>query len=576
MTTFAELGVREPIAENLKSMGLEDPAELHIRMIPEIIKKRDLILLSDGDCGETTAFGVPLVQSVLIDVPAVQFLVLAPTRLAVGRIQEELNALVQGTGTRVASLSGSESIEDQVASLKEAAHILVATPVRLLEHLKRRTVTMSVVRGVVLSRADMALAMGLLPEIKLILGHLPRRHQKIMTAQQMPHDVEAFVAEHSENPVFLKHDGEDSGEPGIEHCYCIAPLKEKDQLLLAFMEQESPERSLIFCNTKIEVKSLAKFLGGAGMSVLPLSCELTHGQRARNLEQLKSGRVQHLVCTDDAAQGVDIPNLSHVFIYSASDDADGYLERTRRTQHKQRAGRAISLISAPDLPHFNDSVSGAGVEARELSAPSPEELLQSKMRHRLEVLEKMGFAEGADVREEFEPCCHHLTDAQKQSLLPFLLDKFFSPKYVDESQEYESSEVRASPSRPKENRPYKSPRTRGRRDGGDRPDVRDHRDSRDQREPRPRRYPGLRSYATVCLALGEKDGLNPGDIKDILKKHGKVKLDEIGRIDMRGYESFINVAPRAVNNLLHADGKRYRNYELFISESPFRIDERPS
>lgn len=555
MENFNEIGLKQPILDNLARMGYETPTDIQSQAIPEIMSNQDTVMQAHTGSGKTAAFGIPLIQSVMPDVPAVQFVILVPTRELAKQVTNELVSLAQDTDVNVVAIYGGTSIDAQFKALGQHAHIVVGTPGRTLDHLKRRTMTMSVVRGLVLDEADKMLSMGFLPEMKLIFQHLPKRHQTIMSSATFPASIEGLIHRYMNDPVRICLSSDQVMPKEIKHLYCTVPLRQKDQALLSFIEKEEPELSLIFCNTKIEVKALSRFLIGAGINAIPLSSDLTQKQRELNLQRLRFGQVNHLVCTDVASRGIDIPNLTHVFIYSTSEDLELYVHRTGRTGRAGKPGIAISLVATVDLPNFIQALKTHGVDAEEIEVPTEEEILATRVAHHIRALETINYAADADIKEEFMRLSEALSEDRIHALFPFLLERFLLPKFTAQEQEYISSTTPES--RPP--RSSSSPRERPPR-GRSKPSGR-------------KRAPALRSYTTVCLALGTRDGLKPVDVQNLLKRQGKAEPEDIGRIDMHDHESFVNVGSRSLGNVLAADGKWYRSQEIYVAESPAPLEE---
>ncbi|MCB1052248.1 MAG: DEAD/DEAH box helicase [Acidobacteria bacterium] len=565
---FSELGLNDNLLQNLERLGFANPTEIQVAAIPELLKKVDVVFQSHTGSGKTAAFGLPILQSANATIPATQFVVLVPTRELALQVQGELNRMADGIGLQAIAIYGGASMAGQVEALKKTPQIVVGTPGRILDHLKRRSMNFSVVRGIVLDEADKMLSMGFLPEVQLIFRHLPKRRQVVMSSATFPISIERLIQSYMNEPVRIDVSSDRSSAKEIEHFYCITSNQTKDQTLLAFIEKEQPEQSLIFCNTKIEVKAITQYLVGAGISAMSLSSDLSQKARERNLLQLRKGLVNHLVCTDVAARGIDIPNLTHVFIYSTSEDLETYVHRTGRTGRAGRAGKAISLVSGQDVANYTMALKSNDIQAQEITAPSDDEVLQVRINRKLALLEEINFAQDADIPKEFTVLAESLSAANIKSLLPLLLEKFFRPETYDIPEPVEmldgSEKYDEAPREPREHREHR--------------ESRNHRETREPREKRRERKSapsgsGSSSLKTLCVALGFKDGLNPGDIRFVLTKFGRLRNQEIGKIQMGEYESLVNVSGRSVGSALKANGKSYRNIDLVVAESKTSLPE---
>ena len=618
MEDFSGLGLSEQILKNLEAKNYTKPTDVQAGAIPTILENKDLVIQSQTGSGKTASFAIPLLQRVKVDVPAVQFLVMVPTRELASQVRDEFDSLAQDTSVKICAIYGGADMRKQVKALKDGAQVIIGTPGRILDHLKRRTMSFSVVRGVVLDEADKMLSMGFLPDVQLIFRHLPKRRQMVMSSATFPYTVEQLIIQYMVEPEKLLLSSDDMAPKEIDHQFCIMPNDQKEKVLLALIEKESPEMSFIFCNTRSDVKSVHGFLTKAGAKAEALSSDLNQRQRERVLRKLRIGQVQHLVCTDLAARGIDIPALSHVFIFSSSGDPETYVHRTGRTGRAGRSGKAISLVSSLDLAALRIALSTNSIEATEIEPPTEEEIVSARVANHFAHLEMIGFAAGVDEREEFIQLAGKLTDEQGKALLPLLLEHFFRPAVIDEVEQpamleanEENTEPRGSGDRDRGGRG----RERGGRDRGgrgrDRDRDRDRGRGRDREErgdvaasatnaeaPReetrsesPRRERedrggrgrdrerdsrgrgGRGSFTTVCVALGRSDGLDEMDLQSILRRQGKVRMDDIGEMVMKEHESFVDIGDSSLSRVLAADGKHFKQYELYITKSPKSVSE---
>lgn len=594
METFKELNLSEQIQKNLDTKGYEKPTPIQGKVIPVILEKRDVVMQSQTGSGKTTAFGLPIVQNVMPDVPAVQFVVLVPTRELAFQVYAELQDLAKDTDVKICSIYGGSSMGAQIQALRNGAQIVIGTPGRVLDHLKRRTMSFSVVRGVVLDEADKMLSMGFFQDVQLIFKSLPKRRQTIMSSATFPSSVERLIYQYMHEPARISMSTEDMSPKEIAHQYCSVESNRKEETLLAFLEKEQPAASLIFCNTKIDVKSVHLFLSNAGINVEGLSSDLSQPQRERVLLRLRNGLVHHLVCTDLAARGIDIPNLSHVFIFSSSGDPETYVHRTGRTGRAGKSGKAISLVATLDLASFKQSLRTNQIDATEIQAPSEADILSARVSHELDALAAIDFGKDADVGDEFTQLAEKLSQEQINSLLPVLLANFCRREIPGDVQAYEPPPKQSSSSpEPKDHEQRsrkRNPRQRkGRRDQREGRDSRDRsrresqspqkergrrpqRDSRGPRSDTPRATGKSDHFERVCLALGRQDGLDEMDLQNILRRQGRARMEDIGDINMGDHESFIQIGSKSLDSVLQADGKHFKQFELFVGKAPKASD----
>ncbi len=608
MEDFSAFDLSEQVMKNLAAKKYEKPSAVQAGAIPIIKSNKDLVIQSHTGSGKTAAFGIPVIEGVMTDVPAVQYLILVPTRELAAQVRDELESLSEGTGVMICAIYGGADMKKQVKALKKGAQVVVGTPGRILDHLKRRTMSFSVVRGVVLDEADKMLSMGFLPDVQLIFRHLPKRRQMVMSSATFPYTVEQLIFQYMFEPEKLMLSSDDMAPKEIEHQFCMIQNEDKEKVLLALIEKEAPELSLIFCNTKTDVKSVHFFLTRAGIKAEALSSDLSQNQRERVLKKLKTGQFQHLVCTDLAARGIDIPTLSHVFHYSASGDSETYVHRSGRTGRAGKWGKAISLVASMDMSGFRTALMVNSIEAEEITPPTEEEIVAARVEKHIQALNLIDYGRGTDVKEEFMNLAERLTPEQAKSMLPLLLEHFRRPEIfepIEAPTREDASEEQAPRERTSDRGPRhrergntrrdrgrdRNPRSRTRRDRDERPprESRPPREARSPREREPRaeeRAPRERapqdapprdsrnkSFTTVCVGLGRLDGLDEMDLQSILRRQGRARMDDIGDIAMKDHESFVDIGGGSLSHVLAADGKHYKSFELFVTKSGVSVED---
>ncbi|PIE03848.1 MAG: DEAD/DEAH box helicase [Acidobacteria bacterium] len=541
---FSDYSLNETIQKNIADMGFEAPTDVQAASLEPILDKKDVVINSHTGSGKTAAFMLPFIQNTRLDIPAVQYIVLVPTRELAAQVHREGEKFAKDTGVKLACIYGGLSYKKQIQDLKNGAQIVVGTPGRILDHLKRRTLTLSVTRGMALDEGDKMLSMGFLPEVRLILDYLPKRHQTILSSATFPPAIESIIEQYMMDPVRVSMMTQSQTAKEISHFFTMIGQSDKEKVLLSFLEQEEPDCSLIFCNTRSEVTSVYQFLKHAGQNVEALSSDFNQKKREKILHDLRIGAVTHLVCTDLAARGIDIPHLSHVFIFSSGEDLEAYVHRTGRTGRAGRAGKAISLVSGQDIANFNMALKVHEISAIEIQPPTDEEITASRSRYYTEQLHNISFAKDADVNDEFSIIAEQLDEEQVQSLLPFLLERYFkSPKIWDWSR----IQTQAQDSIPEQTQePSREPR-------------------------RPKRTSPIDQPVTICVALGQKDGLDDYTLRGLFKKLARMRLNQIGRTVIYDYESFVEISRRTIRSAMRLNGKRFRHHEIRIAKSPVPI-----
>lgn len=341
--TFAELELSEPVARAVAEHGYENPTPVQAAAFGPALAGKDLVVQARTGTGKTAAFGLPLVTRTKHTTPAVQALILCPTRELALQVTRELEALARYTELAIASVYGGASITKQLEELGRGAHIVVGTPGRVLDHLERRTLDVSQLRSFVLDECDEMLSMGFLPQITRIWDQLPAGHQTLLFSATVPRDVTRIADTRLREPEFITLSGDHIGALEIQH---FVYLSHGDKLseLLQVIEVENPESAIIFCNTRDETKRVATQLKARGFDADWLNADLSQAEREQVMTATREGRLRFLVCTDVAARGIDISHLTHVINYDFPDASEQYVHRTGRTGRAGRMGTAISLL----------------------------------------------------------------------------------------------------------------------------------------------------------------------------------------------------------------------------------------
>lgn len=313
--------------------------------IPYLLARRDLMVQSRTGSGKTGSYLLPLLP--LLD-PAcmrVQALVLVPTRELAVQVEHEASILFAGTGNRVVAVYGGVGYGRQRDALRAGVQLVVGTPGRILDHLLRRTLTLEGLRMLVLDEADRMLSIGFYPDMKEVQRYLP--HRAIPTcffsATYPPH-VQKLAGEFLRDPSLLSLSPKSVHVAEVQHLYCPCKPMDKDRVLVRLLETENPASAIIFCNTKANVHYITAVLQGFGYNADELSADLSQSRREQVLTRLREGKIRFLVATDVAARGIDIPDLSHVFLYEPPEDHESYIHRAGRTGRAGAAGTVISLV----------------------------------------------------------------------------------------------------------------------------------------------------------------------------------------------------------------------------------------
>ena len=337
-------GLQPSVREAASRVGWSSLMPVQAKTIPYLLAGRDLMVQSRTGSGKTGAFVLPLFEMLDSRVPVCQSLVLVPTRELARQVAQAAEELFQGTPFRVAAVYGGVGYGAQREALRKGAHLVVGTPGRILDHLVQRTMNLDRLRFLVFDEADRMLSVGFYPDMRALKTYLPEERQGAMFSATYPVTVRSLAKEFLREPemLSLSHGHEHVAE--TEHIAYEVPAMEKDRSLVRIIELEMPESAIIFCNTRANANFVAVVLQRFGYDADQLSSDLAQQAREKVLGRLYEHKLRFLVATDVAARGIDIANLSHVFLYDFPEDPESYIHRTGRTGRAGASGEAISLV----------------------------------------------------------------------------------------------------------------------------------------------------------------------------------------------------------------------------------------
>ncbi len=344
-TTFANLGLSAPILAALADLGYEKPSPIQLECIPYLLNGHDLLGMAQTGSGKTAAFGLPLLQNIQIALKAPQVLVLAPTReLAVQVAEACADFAKHMQGINVVALYGGQRYDVQLRALRQGPQIVVGTPGRLLDHLKRGTLNLSHLSGLVLDEADEMLRMGFIEDVETIMAQIPAEHQTALFSATMPEAIRRITRRFMKDPKEIRIQSNVTTRPDINQVYWSVSGMRKNEALVRFLEVEDFDAAIIFVRTKSATLEVAETLERSGYNSAALNGDMNQALREQTLERLKDGRLDILIATDVAARGLDVERISLVVNYDIPMDSESYVHRIGRTGRAGRAGRALLFV----------------------------------------------------------------------------------------------------------------------------------------------------------------------------------------------------------------------------------------
>lgn len=352
---FDEMELNPSILRAIEEMGFEAMSPIQVKAIPAMLAGRDIIGQAQTGTGKTAAFGIPLLQMTNPRERALQSLVLCPTRELAIQVAEEIRRLAMFMhGIKILPVYGGQEISKQIRSLKGGVQVIIGTPGRIMDHMRRKTIRLDNVKLVVLDEADEMLNMGFREDIETILKDAPKERQTVLFSATMPGSILEIARTYQKSAEMVRVVKKELTVPKIEQYYYEVNPSNKEEVLSRLLDMYNPKLSLIFCNTKKKVDELTEALKGRGYFAEGLHGDLKQQQRDRVMNSFRNGKTEILVATDVAARGIDVENVEVVFNYDVPQDDEYYVHRIGRTGRAGREGRAFTLIVGKEVYKLRD------------------------------------------------------------------------------------------------------------------------------------------------------------------------------------------------------------------------------
>ena len=351
MTSFKELGLSAEVLRALDENGFKDPFPIQELSIPLILKGMDVIGQAHTGTGKTAAFSLPILNNIKRNGP-IQALILVPTRELAMQVTSEIRKFSKYVGIRTLAVYGGQSMSLQITQLRKGVQIVVATPGRLIDHVKRGTIQLEAAKFVVLDEADRMLDMGFIDDIKFILFYVDEDRQTCLFSATIPPEISRLAQDYMKNPHEVKLNEEEISLDTIDQSYLIVEERQKFKHLCNFIKSRDEKQTIVFAATKQRTQRLAIELKQQGLRAITIHGDLSQRQRDDSMHRFRTGSEDILVATDIAARGIDVPAIGHVINYDIPDDPMIYFHRIGRTARAGGTGKAISLVSQDRVDDF--------------------------------------------------------------------------------------------------------------------------------------------------------------------------------------------------------------------------------
>lgn len=352
---FKDLNLSPEVQRAIADMGFEEATPIQAKAIPQILRGIDIIGQAQTGTGKTCAFGIPAIELLDQENEGIQVLVLCPTRELAIQVAEELKHVSKyKESVRILPIYGGQPIERQISALKKRPQIIIGTPGRVMDHMRRRTLKLANLKMIILDEADEMLNMGFREDIDTILKEVPEEKQTILFSATMPREIVDLTTKYQRNPVHIKAAHKEITVPAIEQFYLEISEAAKLEVLSRLIDTNNIKLSLVFCNTKKRVDELATSLQSRGYSAEALHGDMRQDQRDRVMSKFRKGLIDILIATDVAARGIDVDDVEAVFNYDIPNDEEYYVHRIGRTGRAGRAGKAFTFAVGREIYKLKD------------------------------------------------------------------------------------------------------------------------------------------------------------------------------------------------------------------------------
>lgn len=515
MTTFEELGLQQELLDAVKLLGFEQPTQIQKEAIPQILtQKNDLIALAQTGTGKTGAFGLPGLQKIDHSLNEVQMLVLSPTRELAIQIAKDLKSFAKRLKKiKSVAVYGGSDYRTQIKALDNGAQVVIGTPGRTLDLIRRKKLDVSNIHTVVLDEADEMLNMGFQEDLDQILAGTPENKQTLLFSATMPKPIAKMAKKYMHDPVEIAVGERNSGAKNVDHHYFMVHAKDRYETLKRLVDMLPNIYGIIFCRTRNETAEIAGKLKKEGYDVDLLNGDLSQNQRDYVMNQFRTKELQLLVATDVAARGLDVNNLTHVINYNLPDDLEVYVHRSGRTGRAGNHGTSLSIIHTREIRRIRNLERMVGKDFHKKEVPSGEEICGIRM---LDLIDKVKSTEVDEERiAPFLPeAIAKMEELDREELIKHFLSVEFN-RFLEYYEGSSDLNVKGKPER-------KDRKERGRDRG------RENKDS---------------VFDRFFINIGKRDGLNPVRLMGVINEVLNGQKPDFGKIDVQLNFSFFEVEP---------------------------------
>jgi ATP-dependent RNA helicase DeaD len=537
MINFEEMGFTPGILKAIQELGFEQPLPVQSKVIPHMLGgESDIIALAQTGTGKTAAFGLPLVQATDTEINSTQALILCPTRELCIQITGDLTDYSKYTGSlRILSVYGGASIDNQIRGLKKGAHIIVATPGRLIDLIGRGAARLNNVRTVILDEADEMLNMGFLDSINEILEEVPAGRRTLLFSATMSSEIASIARKYMNNPVEITIGTKNSSAENVSHAYYIVHARDKYKVLKRIADFEPDIYAIVFCRTRKETQEVASKLINDGYNADALHGDLSQAQRDAVMQKFRLRNLHMLVATDVAARGLDVDDLTHVINFSLPDDAEIYTHRCGRTGRAGKTGISISLVHLREKQNLQKIERLVKKSFKSMPIPTGSEICGKQLFNWISKLESVS-TDHQEIEKFLPDIKLKLAGMDREEFIRRVVSLEFD-RFLDDYRNGEDmSDIIAE-----NDTSYERPGKRGSRE----------------------KYSG--NYTRLFINLGKSDGFYPEQLIELVNTNTKGRKVPIGKIDLLKSFSFFEVESGYADDLIKAlNNAKFMNQKVAV------------
>lgn len=511
MTKFNDLGFSQEILKGINDLGFVEAMPVQKEVIPVLLEtNRDIVALAQTGTGKTAAFGLPIVQQINISEKHPQALILSPTRELCVQIAKDIMAYSKYMdGLKVLPVYGGANIDAQIRGLKMGAHIIVATPGRMLDMIRRKKADISKVKTVVLDESDEMLNMGFRDDLNDILESVPTNRRTLLFSATMPKEVAAIAKNYMTNPEEITIGKRNAGAENVKHIYYLVHARDRYPALKRIADMNPDIYAIIFCRTRMETKEVAEWLIKDGYNADALHGDLSQAQRDHVMNRFRLKNLQMLVATDVAARGLDVNDLTHVINYNLPDDTEAYTHRSGRTGRAGKAGISVAIVHLREKYRIKEIEKKINKTFEKLPVPKGDEICKKQLFHLIDKMEHVE-VKNEQIDELLPEVYKKLEWLDKEELIK----RFVSLEFNRFLAYYKNT--------PDLNIPDES--------GADRKDKRKN-----------KRSSGNKNYQRLFINVGKNNKLNPQRLMGLVNESTRERNIPVGKIDILKSFSFFEI-----------------------------------